>query len=303
MKRNTRLVSLARRQGGVITWREAADEGATRRLMDDLVQTGMFRRQYRGVYVLAGTPYDHATQVRCALAAVGAGAVASHASSAWLQGLLETPPDQPEVTALGCHTTRREGIRLHFSPVGIPTHRYRGIPCSTPIRTLVDLAASVSGPVLDAAVDKALSLGLVRLQDLRLPANRGRCGEARLRCAVERRGLLGGPSPSVLESRMSRLLKRSGLDCLKAEVIAGPDGRYRIDYACGALKLAIESYGYAWHHTPEQLARDLERQASLIGDGWTVLAYTWVQIERDSKRVATEIAATHSRLAALINSA
>jgi very-short-patch-repair endonuclease len=98
---------------------------------------------------------------------------------------------------------------------------------------------------------------------------------------------------------MSRLLQRSGLGCLEAEVVAGADGRFRVDYACAEVRLAVEAYGYTWHHTPEQLAHDLERQSSLTRAGWTVLAYTWLQVERDPERVLSEVVAMHTRLSSV----
>jgi hypothetical protein len=298
-----RIIRLAQRHGSVITLRDAEREGASDRLMGRLVDAGVFRRQFRGVYVLAGAPNDHFTQIRCALVAVRSGAVASHDSAAWLQRLIDSPPAVVDVTASNSSRSRLRGVRVHRSSIPIPSHSYDGIPCTTPLRTLVDLASRAPASVLDEAVDRALARGLVRLGDLSLSARSGRRGEGRLRAAVDRRGLIGGPLPSVLESHMLRLFRTHRLPVPQAELVAGPDGCYRIDLAYPDVKLAIEGYGYAWHHTPEQLSHDLERQAKLVADGWTVLAYTWRQITEEPERVAGEIAATHARLAALSDSA
>lgn len=302
MRRSTvtaRVLERARRQGGVLVWLDAQEEGATQRLMAELVHDGVLRRPWRGVYVLAGVPEDHLLRVRCALALAGPGSVTSHRSAAWLHGLVDRPPALAEVTAAtGRAATRRRGIVIHSSGSAVPAQRCKGVPCTTPLRTLVDLAAELPRRDLDAAVDRALAAGLVRLDDLRLlRKRRSRRGQARLRFYSRSRGLVGSPRPSVLESRMSRLLQRSGLACLQAEVVAAADGRYRVDYACAEARLAVEAYGYAWHHTPEQLAHDLERQAGLTSAGWTVLAYTWLQVERDPERVLSEVVAMHARLA------
>lgn len=290
------LVELARRQGSVVTWDDAMGCGASNRLMAHLVKTGVFRRELRGVYVLAGVPMGHDTRLRCALVAFGAGLVASHRSAAWLQELVDQPPRVPEVTALGRTRAKFAGVRFHSSSVPIPSHRYKGIPCTIPVRTLVDLAVEVPVRVLDEAIDRALARGLVRLGDLWAASGTRRRGQGRLRSAVERRGLAGGPSPSVLESHMSRVFESHGLPAPEAEVVAGPDDRYRVDYAYEEVRLAIEGYGYAWHHTPEQLSYDLGRQAKLVAEGWTVLAYTWKQILEEPDRIADEIATTYDRL-------
>ncbi|HLI54420.1 MAG TPA: type IV toxin-antitoxin system AbiEi family antitoxin domain-containing protein [Acidimicrobiales bacterium] len=308
MRRSTvtgRVLERARHQGGVLVWLDAQEEGATPRLVGELVREGVLRRPWRGVYVLAGVPEDHLLRVRCALALAGPGSVTSHRSAAWLHGLVDRPPAVAEVTAArGKAATSRKGIVIHSSREAVPVQRCRGVPCTTPLRTLVDLAAELPRRDLDAAVDRALAGGLVRLDDLRLLGKRrSRRGQGRLRLSSRQRGLVGGPRPSVLESRMSRLLQRSGLACLHAEVVAAADGRYRVDYACAEVRLAVEAYGYSWHHTPEQLAHDLERQTSLTSAGWTVLAYTWRQVERDPERVLSEVVAMHARLSGARRSA
>jgi very-short-patch-repair endonuclease len=81
-----------------------------------------------------------------------------------------------------------------------------------------------------------------------------------------------------------------------AEVVWGDGREYRLDFAYPDIKLVIEVYGYAWHHSPDQLAHDLARQRRLVSEGWTVLAYTWRQVADDPRGVASEIAAAHRRL-------
>src|SRR5262249_42096502 len=109
---------------------------------------------------------------------------------------------------------------------------------------------------------------------------------------------IGAPQPSVLESQMARLFIRYRLPVPRAEVVWGDQRQYRLDFAYPAIRLAIEVYGYAWHHSPQQLDRDLARQRRLHGEGWTVLAFTWRQILEDPETVAAEIEAMYRRLSA-----
>ena len=166
-----------------------------------------------------------------------------------------------------------------------------GMACVDPVRALIEVAADAPVDGVDAIVDRALMSGLIPLSRLTAATGSGRRGAARLRRSLVARGIEGAPAPSVLESRMARLLRGAGLPVAKAEIIAGPSGRYRLDYGYPQRRLAMEVHGYAWHHTPEQLARDLARHRKLVLDGWTVATYTWVDVTRHPGRVADEVRA------------
>jgi hypothetical protein len=164
--------------------------------------------------------------------------------------------------------------------------------CTEPVPTLFDLASTATAEELDDAVDRALANRLVRLKDLVAQAsrpNRGRAGTAAMRRCLARRGDLKAPAPSVLESRMARLYTRFGLPPVPAEHIAGPDGEYRIDYAQTGPRVAVELFGYLWHHSPARMARDLARQRRLTLEGWRVLVFTWMDVQEHPERVAGEI--------------
>jgi hypothetical protein len=93
--------------------------------------------------------------------AAGNEAVASHASAAWLWGLIDQPPDKPEVTVSWPrqHGRHVKGIRLHQSKdiLDRAVTVRRTIRVTNPIRTLVDLGASVSLEQLADAIDRAVA--------------------------------------------------------------------------------------------------------------------------------------------------
>lgn len=152
---------------------------------------------------------------------------------------------------------------------------------------------------LTGALDVALSRGLVSLDRLaELEGEDGRPGVLLLRRTLRDLGHLGGPTPSELETRTARLLKRAGLPTPSAQVRAGPGGAFRIDFAYAHLRLAIECYGYTWHHSPAQMEYDHRRQRRLTLDGWTVLVYTWKDVTEHGDRVVAEITAARARLSA-----
>lgn len=287
-----RVLEQARRQGWVITRAEVLEMGAHPGQVRALITSGVLIRRHPGVYIVAGAPDDHGVHVRATLAALGPEAMASHGTAAWLQDLLEGPPKLIHVTAgHGC-IRRLAGVRVHRThtlPRALP---YRGVRCTPPARTLVDLAATASPAEISSAVDRGLAKRTVRLRDIQRELhNPGRPGSGHLRRCLLARGYIGAPAPSVLESAMCRLLVRYGLPVPRAEVVAGPDGRYRIDFAYVAAMVALEVYGYERHHSPEEMAYDLERQRRLTLQGWKVLIFTWRDVTRTPDRVAAQIRA------------
>jgi very-short-patch-repair endonuclease len=68
-----------------------------------------------------------------------------------------------------------------------------------------------------------------------------------------------------------------------------PCGKYRIDLALPAYKIAIECDGRAYHSTFEQKARDRRKDAYLRKHGWKVLRFTGRSIYRDLSKVIARI--------------
>ena len=288
----------ARRNGAVITRAEALLCGANDRVLAYMVDTGVLLRAHRGVYVLPGAERDPLVAIGAALAAAGRqDAFTCHMTAGWLQGLLEQPPGRIHVAIPRDNRPLLAGTVVHrYRPVP-PIQAFRGFPCTTPARTIVDMASIGRLSEISSAIDRGLAAKVLRLSDLAAeaaPSGHRRRGAAAVRKCLERRGDIGSPTPSVLESVMARLFHRYGLPTVKAEVHAGPDGRYRIDYAFPRHKLAIELYGYTSHHSPEQLAYDVARQRKLTLEGWKVLIYTWQEVTTDPARVAAEIRAALS---------
>jgi hypothetical protein len=289
------VLSQTRRQDGVITSAELFERGATDRLLAGWVASGLLVRVHRGVYVLAALGAEPIVMIRAAIVAAGAGTLASHATAAWLQGLVERPPATIHITT--AHRPALAGVTNHVCRELPPSTSYQGIRCTLPARTVVDMASTCVPAEIGRAIDQGLAKGVLRLADVEKEAapSAKRCrGAARVRRYLEASARIAGPNPSVLESMMARVFTRYCLPAPKAELHAGPDGRFRIDYAYAPEKLAVELFGYAWHHSPEQMARDLARQRALVLEGWTVLVFTWQDVKQDPARVAAEIRAALS---------
>lgn len=293
------IANYLRRHHSVITLADLRHLGSDGRFATGKVRAGEWECPHRNVFVAIASPRTPAQDLAVALAAVP-NAVASHRSAAWLLGLIDRPPTTPEVTTTRLQGYRLERVTVHRASKVLPSLRQDGFPCTTAVRTLVDLAACVDAEGVTAALDRALQRRLTavpRLERALTTTEKGRPGTAVLRAVLAERGMIGTPEPSVLESHMDRLLDRSGLPPATAQHrVEG--GRFRFDYAWPDLLLAIEAKGYAWHSSPESLAADSRRERHNAAKGWTLLSFTWVEILRRPDDVVREIAAVYARLAA-----
>jgi len=257
------------------------------------LRSGEWIRVYPGVYRLAGAPVTAEQQCLAAVLACGASAFASHQSAAWLWRLLDRPPERHAVSVGAMSSPRPPRVDVHRTRPVAPErlHVRSGIWCTDPLRTLVDLAAVTSGPRLTAAVDCGLASRLVTVEGLEAELARegakGRKGIATLRRELERRGFLGAPRPSVLESRTRRLLASAGIYPLSMECATG-DGWYRLDIMV-TPEVAVEVSGYRYHWSPEHLASDEARRNRIALSGTVVLTYTWWDVTRDGARIIREV--------------
>ncbi len=252
---------------------------------------GEWERVGRRVIRLAGSPATPEQKLLAACLEAGPTALASHQSAAWLWGLAPGP-DRPAITIGRNSPTRFEGVEVH-RPMDPPEHIsvVRDIPCTDPLRTRRDLAGVCDADVLDNAIDVALARRLVTVAaleaEIRRSARPGRTGVGRLRRGLARRGMSGAPHPSVLESRVLRLLRRIGIEPIAVEVKAGSDGRYRVDTLLDP-NVALEVDGYTYHAAPELKAEDERRRGRLRLDGIFVLVYDWTEVLRDARRIGAE---------------
>jgi len=66
-------------------------------------------------------------------------------------------------------------------------------------------------------------------------------------------------------------------------------GKYRLDFACPEVKLAIECDGHQYHSSREQRGYDADRDRFLLKEGWQVARFTGTQIHQDAAKCADDI--------------
>jgi hypothetical protein len=246
-----------------------------------------------GLYALASWPPS--PRRRLLAACLATGGFASHASAAWLWNLLDEEPERPVVSVPNGRHPRSSSRGRRPASLDVVIHRTRdlperslserhGIPTTNPLRSLVDLAGVSKVAVLDGAIDVALARRLVNVDALMAEARRlkrkGRRGPAQMIAALERRGFVGAPAPSVLESRALRLLAGAGVNVVNCETVVD-EGRYRLDIQLDD-GLFIELDGYAYHWSPEHKRHDDARRNRLRLLGVEYLVYDWSAVMTDT---------------------
>jgi hypothetical protein len=287
-----------RGQHGVISRADALADGLSRSQVRRRLASGVWLELMPGVFRHAAHPVTPEQQITAAVLSAGPGAVASHQAAAYLWDLLrwQEGGSRPAVSvALPAHP-RRYGFDVHrvsdldWARVCL----WKGVECTDPMWTLVDLAGVVDGRLLDLAIDRGLASKLVAVAGLEAEvarrAGRGRPGVGRLRERLEGRGLIGAPQPSVLESRAIRFLRRHRIPVARSEVVLGDGGAYRVDF-CLVEGVMWEVDGYVWHFSPEQMAYDNARRDAIRLSGVELYVDTWHSLARSQPAIAVKLRA------------
>jgi len=222
-----------------------------------------------------------------ALAACGPLALLSHASAAWLWGLLSPCPHPVDVTVT-TRRHRRRSIRVHYAAV-LDDDRARcdAIPVTAVPRTLLDVAATERRRRLDHAVQRAERLDLLDLGAVGeiLGRRRGTPGTVALRQALEIYR-----DPVFARSRPERLfldlVMKAGLP--RPAINTYVEG-HEIDAYWERERFAVEVDGWEAHRGRKAFEGDPVRQEELKLAGIDSIRLTARRIEREPKEVAQRL--------------
>ncbi len=284
-----RVARLAAEQWGVVDLAELRALGLSERAVLGRVRAGRLHRVHHGVYAVGHAALPLEGRFLAAVKACGPGAVLSHHAAAALHGVLDPEDRRVEVTVTGTGGRARPGLLVHRTHTLGPRDvgRCAGIPCTSPARTLLDLAARLDRRALRSAVRRAQALQRVNVRELLEVLERRRPCRGAARLA---RVLATGPAPtrSVLEDVVLDLVLAAGLAPPDVNVPLRLAGRRVVpDFRWPAARLVVEADGAAWHD--HKLARedDAERQALVEAHGDRVVRVTWDQvIERPAQTLA-----------------
>lgn len=287
------IAALAERQHGVVARAQLVDLGLGRRAIGHRLECGRLHAVHRGVYAVGHRVLTREGRWTAAVLAAGAGAVLSHRSAAALWGI-RPGAGRIEVTAPRALRSRA-GLRLHHTRLAEDeVTAVRGIPVTTPARTLLDLAAVVGAQQLERAVNEAEVLRLgdaVALAEL-VRRHGGRRGAGALRRILEAGQVGALITRSELEDRFLGFLDAFGLP--RPEVNATlpvSGGPVEADCVWRGPRLVVELDGYATHAPRHAFERDRARDRALLAAGWRVARVTWRQLAADPRALAAELRA------------
>lgn len=174
------VADLAAEQWGLVTTAQARAVGVSPQAIARFTNNGALERMTHGVYRVTGAPATPLDSLRAAWLALDparrAGerlrdeepAVVSHRSAAAIHHLGDLETDEFEFTSSARKQTRRPDMRLHRGLVGPGEWSViDGLPVTTPVRTVDDLAADrIDGGHLAGVVRDALTRQQVDDQEL-----------------------------------------------------------------------------------------------------------------------------------------
>lgn len=231
-----------------------------------------------------------------AVLACGGDTVISHGSAAVLQGLWEFQPRLIDVIAPVEAGRKIAGVRRRHAPPPLAReiHIYEGIPCTSPSRTIVDVAGIVKEAMLSRTVEQAAVLGVLNVPeiDLILSGPRRR-GSPCLRRILEhwRRYSPKTRLRSRMEAKLLPLLSQRDIpipECNQTLVIGGES--FEIDFLWRHQRLAVEADGGQFHDNPLAQARDRHRDKVLEAAGYRVPRLGWDDLRDRPEATVAEIA-------------
>lgn len=194
------------------------------------------------------------------------GAVLSHRSAASLWALLPWEDGAVDVTVPGsAGRRRRAGMCIHRSDTLWSTTAtlHRGVPVTTPPRTIVDLRRTLPAAVVRRAVRQAEVLGLpVAEHD----------DHERTR--------------SDLELTFLRICRKHRLPAPEVNVRIGP---HEVDFCWRRVRVVVETDSYRFHRGEAGFHNDHARDLELRERGFDVLRFDERQVAEEPVRIAKQV--------------
>ncbi len=280
-RRDAPLAHLAARQHGVVERSQLLALGYTDNAIARRVRAGWLVRVHRGVFAVGRQPLTLHGHFLAAVFSAGDRAVLSHFSAAVLWNLLRERGTRVDVTVPG--SARRGGrvVIVHRSLLSPDEVAIRhGIPVTTPVRTMLDLAAVVNDREFERAMDEAAYL---RLDLSGLQPRPGRRGGARISRVLAGHHAGTTRTRTKMEELMLALCRLHRLPApLVNEVVEG----HERDFVWPEQRLIVETDGWQAHGTRQAFENDRLRDAHLIAAGWRPLRLTWKRLTDEPAEVA-----------------
>jgi hypothetical protein len=288
------IAARAAEQHGVVSRAQLRALGMSDAGISRALARGRLHALHRGVFAVGHTLLRREGHWMAAVLAMGGGARLSHGSAAALWDLGRERGMRIHLTLPGTGGRRRRaGLAIHraraLRPEEVDVHR--GIPVTSPARTLLDLAAILDDRGLERALDRAELLELTDYPALDALARAcfGHRGAAKLRRALETHEAGTTITKGKLEELFLALCRQYGLP--KPLVNAWLEAK-EVDFLFPQHRLIVETDGWTHHRGRDAFENDRARDALMARAGYRTLRFTWRQIEHEPASVAATLAAT-----------
>jgi hypothetical protein len=279
--RRARLGRLAASQHGLFTRKQVLALGFSPELIRLRVRQGAWDVVVPGVYAIRGCPWTWRRKLMLAVLDIGGGAVVSHRSAAVLHGFPGFRPGGPELTVVrGVRGSGRWNVHTTRELPRFDRVKIDGLPATSTLRTLFDLAGVLAPSELERLVDELLAARVVGLGALALRLGRhrrqGRRGVVALARVLDIRGPGYVPPASELEALLREVLESGGnpQPDWQSTHPAGP-ATGRVDAVYEWAKLILEVDGRRWHSQVAQMEADRHRDIAASLAGYHTMRFMW----------------------------
>lgn len=296
-KRDQALWELAWRQHGVAARLQLLRLGFTRSAIEEGLAAGRLHRlEWRGVYAVGRPELTRLGRLMAAVLVNGPETLLVYESAAALWEIRQYRGSEIFVAVPPTgQRHKRRGITVHRRDLAEPDHdRQRGIPVTSPIRTMIDMSARLNDRnAVERMIDNADARNLLRVPALSAAVQnaRGEPGIPLLRRILEEDAFV------LTESELERLLppiaRAAGIANLQSQVHVNG---WRVDFYAPELPLVIECLSRRYHRTPAQQRRDALRDQAHAAAGTPRVPYTHFQIAHEPGYVAENLRAVAARL-------
>lgn len=283
---------IAGRQHGVVSRAQLLEMGLSDNGIARRVRAGRLHRLHAGVYAVGHTALGDRGRWMAAVLAGGRGAALSHHSAAALWELRTIDPVVVHITVPRTGGRARPGLRIHRPRTlrADETTTRDGIAVTTPARTILDVAATISDRDLKRALDEGAVQRLISVSSLvaLALAHPGHPGSATLEQALRTHAPGTTLTRSELEERFLALCAAHGLPRPAVNVrVAGLE----VDFLFERSRLVVETDGWRFHGHRAAFERDRRRDATLARAGYRALRFSHDQLAAEPRAVAATVVA------------
>ena len=274
------VVEAGGHQHGVVSSTQLRTAGVSRDAIRCALTSGLLVPYRKGVLEIAGAAPSEYRPLMAACLAGGPFTAASHFSAGWLHSSPLIAPGALEVTVYGDWCQRLDGVRCHRSVFLDEADRavVKGIPATSPARTIMDLAASVSSWLLPQLLDDFLRRHLCTPAEVMACVERiggrGRAGTAFLRVLAQERIDGHHPGDNQWEVRLARSLTTAGFRVVQQYQVVVGNRVLVVDCALPDYRIGVEFKGWEPRSTRTGFDHDAEREVLLAGVGWQIIPAT-----------------------------